>query len=99
MNVDEVMAQQLIPPSKRFNSRVESKKNVWVYWECNGDRDVSRVKDLSVGGLFIETPKIRRLGATTDLHFLVTRGTNSIQRCCTACEARRRAGIEIQSSE
>jgi PilZ domain len=74
MNVDEVMAQQLIPPSKRFNSRVESKKNVWVYWECNGDRDVSRVKDLSVGGLFIETPKIRRLAATTDLHFLVQEG-------------------------
>jgi len=74
MNVGEVMAQQLISPSRRFNSRVESKKSVWVYWECNGDRDVSCVADLSVGGLFIETPKIKRLGATTNLHFLVQEG-------------------------
>jgi hypothetical protein len=74
MNVGEVMAQQLNHPSRRFNSRVESKKSVWVYWECGGDRDVSRVADLSVGGLFIETPKIKRLGATTNLHFLVQEG-------------------------
>jgi hypothetical protein len=47
---------------------------VWVYWECNGDRDLSRVTDLSVGGLFIATPKIKRLGATTNLHFLVQEG-------------------------
>jgi hypothetical protein len=47
---------------------------VWVYWECSGDRDLSRVKDLSVGGLFIETSKLRRLGTTTHLHFLVEEG-------------------------
>jgi PilZ domain len=68
------MPQQLVPPSRRLNSRVESKNSVWVYWECNGDRDVSRVKDMSVGGLFIETPRIKRLGAATDLHFLVQEG-------------------------
>jgi hypothetical protein len=60
--------------SRRLNSRVESSNGVWVYWECNGDRDLSRVKDMSVGGLFIETPRIKRLGATTNLHFLVQEG-------------------------
>jgi len=44
---------------------------MWVYWECNGDRDVSRVKDMGVGGLFIETPRIKRVGAATNLLFLV----------------------------
>ena len=68
------MPQQLVPPSRRLNSRVESKNSVWVYWECNGDRDVSRVKDMSVGGLFIETRRIKRLGAATSLHFLVQEG-------------------------
>ena len=53
---------------------MESDKNVWVYWECNGDRDLSRVMDISVGGLFIRTRKIKRLGATTNLHFLVQEG-------------------------
>jgi hypothetical protein len=66
------MPQQLVPPS-RLNSRIESKNSVWVYWECNGDRDVSRIKDMSVGGLFIETPRIKRLGAAI-LHFLVQEG-------------------------
>jgi hypothetical protein len=68
------MVQQSPPGTRRLNSRVESGKSVWVYWECNGDRDVSRVANLSVGGLFIETPKIERVGATTKIHFLVQEG-------------------------
>jgi len=47
---------------------------VWVYWESHGDRDLSRVKDLSVGGMFIETRKVKRIGAVTNLHFLVEEG-------------------------
>jgi len=68
------MTLQMPHFSRRLNSRVESSNNVWVYWECNGDRDLSRVKDMSVGGLFIETPRTKRLGATTNLHFLVQEG-------------------------
>jgi hypothetical protein len=68
------MVLQLPPGARRFDARIKSDKGVWVYWECNGDRDVSRVKDLSAGGLFLETPKIKRLGATTNLHFLVQEG-------------------------
>jgi hypothetical protein len=33
----------------------ESKNDAWVYWEGSGDCDLSRVKDLSIGGLFIQT--------------------------------------------
>jgi hypothetical protein len=68
------MALQVPHGSRRFNSRVESTDSVWVYWECSGDRDLSRVKDMSVGGLFIETPRVKRLGAITNLHFLVQEG-------------------------
>jgi hypothetical protein len=32
------------------------------------------VKNLSAGGLFIETPRTQRLGATANLHFLVQEG-------------------------
>ena len=45
-----------------------------VYWEGSGDRDLSRVKDLSLGGLFIQTPGPKRIGSTTNLHFLVQEG-------------------------
>jgi hypothetical protein len=37
-------------------------------------KDTSRVKDLSVGGLFIETRKACPVGATVELHFLVQDG-------------------------
>ena len=59
---------------RRFSSRVEPKNDVWVYWEGSGDRDLSRVKDLSIGGLFIQTPRPKRIGSTTSLHFLVQEG-------------------------
>jgi PilZ domain len=59
---------------RRFSSRVESKNDVWVYWEGTGDRDLSRVKDLSIGGLFIQTPRPKRIGSKTNLHFLVQEG-------------------------
>jgi hypothetical protein len=68
------MVQQLPPGTRRLNSRVESGKSVWVYWESNRDRDVSRIANLSVGGLFIETPKVERVGAITKVHFLVSEG-------------------------
>ena len=61
-------------PSRRFHTRVPSRDKVWVYWECSGDRDLSRVKDLSIGGLFIETLKLERVGNTAHLYFLVDEG-------------------------
>ncbi len=68
------MARQIPFPSRRLSSRVESKNDVWVYWEGSGDRDLSRVMDLSIGGLFIQTRKPKRIGSTTNLHFLVQEG-------------------------
>lgn len=73
-DVSDGVAQQMPPPSRRFHTRVESGKSVWAYWECSGDSDLSRVKNLSMGGLFIETSKLRRLGTATHLHFLVEEG-------------------------
>jgi hypothetical protein len=45
-----------------------------VYWHCRGQDDVSRVRDMSMGGLFIETPQPRPEGVLTRLHFLVQEG-------------------------
>ena len=61
-------------PSRRFHTRVESRERVWVYWECNGSRDLSRVRNLSMGGLFLETAKAQQVGTTTHLYFLVDDG-------------------------
>jgi len=68
------MSQQPISPARRFNSRVETPDGVWVYWSCVGRDDTSRVRDVSLGGLFIETRKPMVMGAKTKLEFLVQEG-------------------------
>jgi PilZ domain len=49
-------------------------QDVWVCWQCNGRDDVSRVRDLSLGGLFLETRSPRAVGSLTKVDFLVGEG-------------------------
>jgi hypothetical protein len=49
-------------------------QDVWVCWLCNGREDVSRVRDLSLGGLFLETPLLRAIGLPLKVDFLVSEG-------------------------
>ena len=49
-------------------------QDVWVCWQCNGRDDVSRVCDLSLGGLFLETASPRAIGSATKVDFLVGEG-------------------------
>ncbi len=60
--------------SRRLASRVATPEGVWVYWRCNGMDNVSRVRDLSAGGLFIDTAVTRPLGEKAKLDFLVQEG-------------------------
>jgi|ERR1700682_980932 hypothetical protein len=68
------MSQHPISPARRFNSRVETPEGVWVYWSCGGRDDTSRVRNVSLGGLFIETRKPMVVDAKTKLEFLVQEG-------------------------
>jgi PilZ domain-containing protein len=61
-------------PSRRHYPRVEKAHGVWVYWNCKGREDTSRVRDLSTGGLFVETEEARDVDATISLDFLVQEG-------------------------
>ena len=60
--------------SRRHHRRVQTPEGVWAIWRCGQTEDTSRVKDLSVGGLFIETRKVCPIDATVELHFLVQDG-------------------------
>jgi hypothetical protein len=66
--------QQTASPSRRLNSRIETPGNVWVYWRCGGSDDISRVRNVGIAGLFIETRKLAVVGAKTELEFLVQEG-------------------------
>lgn len=60
--------------SRRVKWRAEVNGGVYVLWSCNGRDDLSRVRDFSVGGLFIETGRLKELGAPVKVHFLVSEG-------------------------
>jgi PilZ domain-containing protein len=47
---------------------------VAVCWRSQGRDDLSAVRNLSVGGLFIETATPRPVGTTTKIDFLVQEG-------------------------
>ena len=59
---------------RRQTARVEASDDVWVCWCCNGREEVSRVQDLSAGGLFIATASLRPVGMKAELDFLVQEG-------------------------
>ncbi len=61
-------------PSRRCHPRMETAGEVWVYWNCAGLEDTSRVRDLCLGGLFIETEAARGVGMEVKLDFLVQEG-------------------------
>ncbi len=61
--------------SRRALSRLAASDDIWVCWRCNGRDDVSRVLDISVDGLFIQTPHLSvKEGMPTKLDFLVQEG-------------------------
>ena len=70
---EEAMHDQF-PISRRLTSRVPTPNEVWVLWSCRGRDDVSRVRDISVSGLFLETETRVRIGEEIGLHFLVQEG-------------------------
>ena len=61
-------------PSRRRSSRIPAIDDVWVYWESAPYRDISRVRDLSPSGLFLETRARKKEGELVRLHFLVQEG-------------------------
>ncbi|SRR5712692_8382808 len=80
--------------SRRLDSRVHTTEDVWVYWRCNGRDDVSHVRDLSVGGLFIETPKPWPVGAVAKIDFLVQEG--QIKADAIVCHAKPASGLGLK---
>ena len=65
--------------SRRQSSRFETPDGVWVCWRCAGTEDISRVSDLSVGGLFLSTPIPQPVGVRAQLDFLVQEGNIRVQ--------------------
>lgn len=60
--------------SRRATPRAEVDNSVYAFWYCDGRGDLSPVRNINLGGLFIETRGATNLGASVELHFLVNEG-------------------------
>ena len=63
-------------PSRRFTSRVAGLSELWAFWNCKKHEGLSRVLDLSVGGLCLSIEKSERMevGEKVHLNFLTPEG-------------------------
>ncbi len=88
-------------PSRRRTSRIPVSSDifndVWVYWESTSGRDISRVKDLSPSGLFIETRARKSEGDMLNLHFLVQEGQIRAEAVVRHNTTGRGLGMKINS--
>jgi len=63
-------------PSRRSTSRVAGASDLWVFWNCKKHDGLSRVLDISVGGLCVSIEKSERIavGEKIHLNFLTPEG-------------------------
>lgn len=66
--------QPLRPICRRKASRFDAGDGVWAYWTAPKTDDVSPIRDLSAGGLFLATDKPTSEGAKLKMEFLVPEG-------------------------
>lgn len=81
--------------SRRRTSRVESPDSVWVCWRCNDRDEVSRVRDLSAGGLFVTTPRALPVGTKARLDFLVQEGQIRVEAVVRHIEPANGLGLKF----
>jgi PilZ domain len=65
---------QKSPQDNRRNARIEVSHGMWVAWTANGPRNVSRVRDLSSGGVFVSTKDVVPVGTAVQLLFSLPEG-------------------------
>jgi PilZ domain len=70
----EHILQKQPSPSRRIHSRVEARGGVYVYWRSSGYEDIAPVRNLSMGGLFIETHTPKVPGIPAKLYSLAQEG-------------------------
>jgi hypothetical protein len=80
--------------SRRLTSRLVVPEDLWVYWECEGYEDVSRVRNLGLGGLYVETSMFRPPGIFAALNFLVREG--QIRTEAIVCHTVTSSGIGLR---
>ena len=82
--------------SRRKTSRVEAPpEGVRVYWSCAGRDDVLRVRNLSLGGIFIDAHEPKSVGSKAQIDFLVEDGQIRTEAIVCHVESGEGMGLEF----
>lgn len=65
-----------------------------MYWRCAGRDDVLHVRNLSLGGIFVETRKPQSVGSKAQIDFLVEEG--SIRTRAIVCHVESGGGMGLE---
>lgn len=80
----------------RRSARIPISGGVWVAWqEQKGSRTVSRVRDVSAGGVFIATTAKVTIGAKLQLLFALPEGETRAQAVVRYVDPEKGIGVEF----
>lgn len=65
--------------SRRLNERAKPTEDIWVYWLCDERGEASRIRNISLGGVFLESQKLWGIGSKAQVNFLVHEGQIAAQ--------------------
>jgi hypothetical protein len=88
------MTQKLSKENRR-DARIEVSQGIWVAWMADGPRIVSRVRDLSAGGVFVSTPDPIPVGAVIQMLFALPEGEIRVQGTVRFSAKGRGFGVEF----
>ena len=88
-----------MPPGRtkenRRSARVAVSTGMWVSWHAKGPRHVSRVRDLSAGGVFILTHTPAAVGTVVKLLFALPEGEIRMDGIVRYADAKKGIGVEF----
>jgi|SRR5580658_6030020 PilZ domain len=79
----------------RRNPRTEVSKGIWVSWQTTGAGTVSRVRDLSTGGVFVSTPVPPPVGTAVKLLFALPEGEVRVEGIVRYANSKKGMGVEF----
>jgi PilZ domain len=79
----------------RRSARTPVSKGIWVAWQTSGPRNVSRVRDLSAGGVFICTPLPVPIGAEVEMLFALPEGESRLKGIVRYADGNKGIGVEF----
>jgi len=79
----------------RRTARIAVSKGLWVAWQADGTRHVSRVRDLSAGGVFIQTTIGVEIGKELEMLFALPEGETRVAGVVRYADGENGIGVEF----